>query len=230
MTTTTHARIAGATFVLYIAIGMTGMYLSSAMTGGAETTAAKLAAIVENKSMAQLNIIFTLLAALCAVMLATTIYRLTSGVDRELALMALCCRVAEGVVIVVATMILVATIAIANMVSGTPVADPTYIALAELIFKIEGHTGLLAALCFSMGSLVYCYLFLISRRLPTWLAWLGLFSSVILVALLPLQIAGIVRGLIVSIMWLPMLVFELIFAFWLFSGRVEKKVTAQEVR
>jgi hypothetical protein len=223
MTTTTHARIAGATFLLYIAIGLTSMYLSTAMVSGAETTQLKLAGIVENKFLAQLNIICTLLAALCALVLAITIYRLTEDIDRELAIMALCCRVAEAVVIVIATMILVATISIADTVTGTPMGDPAFLAIAEVIFKIEGHTGLLAGVCFALGSTVYCYLFLITRRLPNWMASLGLSSSIILVVLLPLQIAGFVRGLIVTIMWLPMLGFELVFAFWLLTRNSESR-------
>jgi hypothetical protein len=219
MTRTTNARIAGVTFILYIVVGMTSIYLSTLMTGGSEETSAKLSAIISNRSLAQLNIILTLLSAAFALVLAVTIYGLTFDIDRELAILALCCRVAEGVIIVMATLLLIATLSIANS-AGTGVgADPAYLALAETIFHVEGYTGLLAGLCFATGSTTYCYLLLRSHRMTAWMAWLGLFSSAILVVLLPLRIAGVVQGPLVTIMWLPMLVFELVFSFWLLTAK-----------
>jgi hypothetical protein len=72
MTTNTNARVAGITFVLYIAVGLTSVYVSSVMTGDAEQAGAKLAAIFQSKLLAQINIILTLIAAACAVVLAIT--------------------------------------------------------------------------------------------------------------------------------------------------------------
>ena len=225
MTAKANARIAGTTLLLYIAIGITSIYLTTKLTDGAVETADKLAAAVQNNGLAQLNIILTLLSAASAVVLAITIYGLTREVDRELAIMALCWRVAEGVVIVMATMILITSMTIASIVSkgDTAYAQPM-IAIAEVIYQVEGSTGFLAALCFALGSTIYCYLFLRGRSIPTWLAWLGLISSIILVALLPLRIAGILDGLVVTIMWLPMLLFELIFSVWLLTKGVEQPV------
>ena len=55
--------------------------------------------------------------------------------------------------------------------------------------------------------------------IPILLAWLGVIASVLLTVGLPLQLAGLFRGFGVSIMWLPMLVFELALAYWLiFKG------------
>ena len=51
--------------------------------------------------------------------------------------------------------------------------------------------------------------------IPAALAWLGLFASVLLVVLFPLQLAGLLTGSVTWLMWLPMLVFELVLALWL---------------
>ena len=47
------------------------------------------------------------------------------------------------------------------------------------------------------------------------LAWLGVLASVLLVVLLPAQLAGFLRGAVTSWMWMPMLVFEVAAALWL---------------
>jgi hypothetical protein len=223
VTAKTNARVAGITFILYIAVGMTSIYLSTQLINGAVETADKLVAAEQNNTLAQINIILTLVSAACAIILAVTIYGLTRDVDRDIALMALCWRVAEGVIIVMATMLLIALMAIASIVTKGETADgQSFIALAELLFQIEGSTGLLAALCFAIGSTLYCYLFVRSRSIAPWLAWLGLISSIILVPLLPLRIAGLIEGRIATLMWLPMLLFELIFSFWLITKGVKQ--------
>jgi hypothetical protein len=51
--------------------------------------------------------------------------------------------------------------------------------------------------------------------IPVVLAWLGIGASVLLVALLPLQLAGFVGSPVTSFMWLPMLAFEVPLALWL---------------
>ena len=51
--------------------------------------------------------------------------------------------------------------------------------------------------------------------IPIVLAWLGVVASVLLVVGLPLQLAGFLRGPVTSLMWLPMLAFEVPLALWL---------------
>jgi hypothetical protein len=99
MTRTTNARLAGFIFLLYIATAITSMVLSGQTTSGVEGTAAKLASIAQHASIMRVNIVLTLLQAGYALVLAVTLYALTRDQDRDLAVMALCCRVGEGVVI-----------------------------------------------------------------------------------------------------------------------------------
>jgi hypothetical protein len=74
----------------------------------------------------------------------------------------------------------------------------------------------IAAFCFALGSAFYSYLFTKGRSIPVALAWLGFFSSVILVIALPLHLVDVLQeGMLTSLMWMPMLLFELILSFWL---------------
>jgi hypothetical protein len=76
MTRRTNARIAGIAFLLYIAVGMSGM---------AVPRTAPLAALIP------------VLTSFCAIVLGVTLFALTHDQDRDLALLALACRVVEGV-------------------------------------------------------------------------------------------------------------------------------------
>jgi hypothetical protein len=74
---------------------------------------------------------------------------------------------------------------------------------------------------FAVGSLLFCLLLLRGRVIPAGLAWLGVIASVLLVVILPLQLAGLFGGAmswsasVTWLVWLPMLVFEVVLALWL---------------
>ncbi len=78
-----------------------------------------------------------------------------------------------------------------------------------------------SAIYFAVSSLIFSWLFLKGRSIPTWLAQLGLAASILLVVVLPLQLAGSLGGVmswassVTWLVWLPMLVFEVTLAFWL---------------
>src|SRR5438093_11943539 len=81
--------------------------------------------------------------------------------------------------------------------------------------RIAGFTFLFTATFFAVGSTLFSYLLLRGRMIPVPLAWLGVIASVLLVVGLPLQLAGFLRGPVTSLMWLPMLAFEVPLALWL---------------
>lgn len=73
---------------------------------------------------------------------------------------------------------------------------------------------------FAVGSLLFCWLLLRGRVIPTALAWLGVLASVVLVVILPLQLTGILAGASWAtsntwFIWLPMLVFEVVLSLWM---------------
>jgi hypothetical protein len=78
-----------------------------------------------------------------------------------------------------------------------------------------------AAIFFAVGSTLFSWLLLRGRLIPVALAWLGVLASVLLVVILPLQLAGLFGGPIswsasvTWLVWLPMLVFEVTLALWL---------------
>src|SRR5712692_8282789 len=98
MTRTTNARLAGFMFLFYIATGITSLILFNQAISGAEGTAAKLASTAQHATLVRLTVVLALLEFVCAVVLAVTLYALTRDEDPDLAMLALCCRVSEGVI------------------------------------------------------------------------------------------------------------------------------------
>lgn len=78
-----------------------------------------------------------------------------------------------------------------------------------------------SAIYFAVGSLLFSWLLLSGKLIPTVLAQLGVVASALLVVILPAQLAGLFGGSmgwgssITWLAWLPMLIFEVVLAFWL---------------
>lgn len=216
MTLKTNARIAGTILLLYIATGITSIILNGQATGGAEGAAEKLASIAEHASLVRVDILLSLLCASYAIVLAVTFYSLTRHQDADLAMLSLCCRFGEGVIIVLGPIISLGQLSVATMIataSGAEIAAAN--ALGVMAIKVGDWSGIIAAICFSAGSMIYSYLFLRSRSIPVPLAWLGLLASILLVVILPLRLAGFIEGPVPSYIWYPMLLFEVALALWL---------------
>ena len=153
----TYARVAGVTFLFYIASGITSLAM------GSQAQVAGLLFFLQN---------------LCALVLGVTLYLLTRQYGPALALLALSCRILEAV-----------------------------------------HDQ--SEMFFALGSLLFCLLLLRGRVIPAGLAWLGVLASVLLVVILPVQLAGLFGGAmnwsasVTWLVWLPMLVFEMVLALWL---------------
>lgn len=211
MTRTANARVAGATFLLYIAAGVAGMVLFRGAAGGA-TIAARLASVAQHETTVRLTVLLALLQAFSALVLAVTLHALTRDQDRDLAMLGLTCRVAEGITgAFVARTLGLLWLATA---AGPGTADTgASLALAGYLFRMGGWNP--GATFFAVGSTAFCWLFLRGRMVPAALAWLGVVASVLLVAVLPLQLAGLLAGGLTEMVWLPMLLFEVAFAGWL---------------
>src|SRR5712692_11100796 len=211
MTRMTNARIAGFTFLFYIAAALTGMVLLN-KAAGAEGIVAKLAGIAQHASGVRAAVVLELLSCFAALVLAVTLYAITREQDPELAMLALTCRVGEGLLGAVG---ITSTLGLLWLATATGADAPdTGAAHALGAYLLRGSVALTATF-FAVGSTLFSCLLLRGRMIPIPLAWLGVVASVLLVVGLPLQLAGFLRGQVTSLMWLPMLAFEVPLALWL---------------
>jgi len=212
MTRNANARIAGVTYLAYIAFAFPSMVISSRATAG-ETMAAKFATITQHGSDLRLAVILNLLSALCALTLAVTLYAITRDEDRDLGLFGFACRVAEGIVgsVPVSTFGLLWLATPSGPFAPEPMAAQ---AIGAFLMKFGLWQAQTAATLFAVGSTVFCYLLLRGRMIPTSLASLGVFGSAIVVAGVPLEMVGVLRGTPAQLQWIPIALFEITVSVW----------------
>jgi uncharacterized protein DUF4386 len=193
VTRRTNASVAGFAFLIYIAAGVAPMVRAPGLL---------------------VSVVLSLLACVSALVLAVTLYRITRDEDPDIAMLALTCRVGEGVL---SAMFISARLALLSLGTAAPGTqdDQAVHALSAFVLSARGFNTLVAATFFAAGSTLFSYLLLRGRMIPIVLAWLGVVASVLLVVGLPLQLAGAIGGTITTVMWLPMLAFEVPLALWL---------------
>ncbi len=213
MTRRANARVAGFTFLIYIAVAFPAMVLSTRATAGADA-AAKLASVTEHLTQMRITVLLTLASAMCAVVLAVTLFAITREEDEDLARLAMFCRLGEGIVgsFAVSTLGL---IWLATSGDATTPDAAAKAALTSFFLKRDVWSYQTAATLFAIGSMIFAYLLLRGRMIPIALAWLGVIGSLIVVIELPLEMAGYVRGPITQLVWIPIALFELTVAPWL---------------
>ncbi|MFA6957354.1 MAG: DUF4386 domain-containing protein [Thermoanaerobaculia bacterium] len=213
MTRATNARIAGVTYLFYAAIGICSELLMHHARGGVEGNAAQLAHIGRYATDVRLTILIMLLESFSALVLAVTLYAITRDQDHELAMFALACRVAEGVLgtLNIPSYLGLLWLAKAGSEAGTLDLATTK-ALREFLMMPVPSVPI-GAIFFAVGSLIFSWLLLRGRIVPVSIAWLGVFSSGLLVVALPLQLAGFSTGELTGYyQWLPALAFQIVLA------------------
>jgi Domain of unknown function (DUF4386) len=193
MTRPTSARVAGIAFLVYIVAGIAPMVRAPGLL---------------------VSLVLSFVMCFSALALGVTLYRLTCDQDPDIAMLALICRVGEGIL---AAMLISPRLALLSVgTAGTDASSPEAAqALRAFVASARGWNVIVSAMFFAVGSTLFSYLFLRGRTIPIALAYLGVVASALLVVGLPLQLAGLLTGAITMIMWLPMLAFEVPLALWL---------------
>ena len=165
----------------------------------------------------RLTIVITLLECFSSLVLAVTLYAITRVQDHELAMLALLCRVAEGVLGSLNNIpSYLGLLWLAKAGDGTGTLDiPTTNALRAFLL-MPGASVPVGSIFFAVGSLIFSWLLLRGRMVPVSIAWLGVFATGLLAVILPLQLAGFSTGPLTGYyQWLPALAFQVVLALWL---------------
>ncbi len=161
MTRRTNARIAGIAYLLYIAAAFPSMVLNARATSG-DGMAAKLANVAVHAADVRLAAVLSLIGCFCALALAVTLYALTREQDRDLAMLGLTCRVAEGVTGAASIPTTLGLLAIATAV-GTNAPDPA--AARAVGAFVLNQPWLIGAWLFAVGSTLFSWLLLLASQL-----------------------------------------------------------------
>jgi hypothetical protein len=223
-----NARLAGTTFIFYIATTIVDGFVYAAATGTGDV-ATKLGTISQHTAEMRLTILFAILKIFYALILAVTLYALTRHVDREMALLAFTCRVVEGVINAMPATARFGLLSLAiATVAATPGDAASHATQATLLMGIAGWSGAVAGIVFAIGSTLFAYLFLRGQSIPAPIAWLGIIGSLLVAPLSALGGLGLVTRAMAWITSIPILLFELSLAFWLLTKGASEKVPSEE--
>lgn len=147
-----------------------------------------------------------------ALVLGVTLYAITRDEDADIAMLGMLCRVGEGLIGAASIPNSLALLWLGTNTSANAAQNEATQLLGA--YLLHGDMAFTATF-FAVGSALFSYLLLRGRMIPRPMAWLGVIASILLVLVLPLQLAGFLRGPITSLVWLPMLAFEVPLGLWL---------------
>jgi hypothetical protein len=188
----------------------------------AEGTTATLSCIAAHASDVRVAIILELLESFAALVLAVILYGITRYENSELAMLALVCRVCEGLVGALGIRNTLGLLWLAKAGAGADAPVPSTSDALGAFLLMPAQSAMIGATFFAVGSMIFSYLMLCGRIVPTPLAWLGVLASVLLVVGLPLQLVGFVKEPMTGYIWLPMIAFQIPLGLWLLIRGVPK--------
>ncbi len=211
MTRRMNARIAGIAYLLYIAAAFPSMILMSRATAGdGGGMPVKLANLAHHAFDVRLAMVLSLIGCFCALVLGVTLYAITRVQDHELGLLAMACRVAEGVT---------GAASLPPMLSFLSVVAAGGAGESLGAFVLDDSV-FVPATFFAVGSTIFSWLLLKGRMVPIWLAWLGVISSAVVAVGLPLETLQLLRSAVMQLLWIPVAIFEIVLAAWLIAKGV----------
>ena len=223
MTRMTNARLAGFMYLFYIATALPSMLLFERVVSP-EGIAAKLASVAQHAPEVRVVVVLSLVTCFAAPLLAVGLYGITRDQDHDLAVLALSCRVGEGVLGAIPTAAILGLLWLATAKTGPGAPDPAAAhVLAAFLLKVRDWLTIISGTFFAVGSTVFSWLLLRGRVVPAALARLGVLASIVLVVLFPLQLAGLIEGAMGWLVAIPILVFEVTLGLWLLIKGVAKE-------
>jgi hypothetical protein len=226
------ARVAGFLFLWLIITGLAGMLTISHIAGSGPVaeTARRVAA---SQRLYRVALCSELIETLSELLLAFALYVTLRPVDKFLAQLAMYWRVAESFIGVVGVIFGFVKLRLYLSPQSTAAlgADQSQ-AFMDLLRQVGIASYNIGAMCFSIGSLLFFYLFYKSRYIPRVLSAIGVFASVLVTIIcfgsliFPEYTAQLQYG------WAPMAIAEVATGLWLmvFAVRTQSRRDAQSAR
>lgn len=225
MTRMTSARLAGVTYLVYIAIDApAGAFFGRATD--ARGIAAQFARLSEHAADVRISAVLMLLTSIVALALAVGLYGVTREQDHEIATLGLICRVGEAVLNALAPIAMVGVLWLATRTGSNALDAAAAQTLGAFLLQARNWIWISCGMLFAVGSTAFCWLLLRGRSIPVPFAWLGVIGSALLVVGLPLELSGVIRAPITQFMWLPIAAFEIPMGFWLAIKGVRPRASA----
>jgi len=210
-----YARVAGFLFLWLIITGLTGLLTSSHIVGSG-TFAETAKRVLASEHLYRLALCFELIETLSAALLAFALYATLKPVDKLLAQFAMYCRLGESFIGGASMIFSFFRLAVYTSPQSVGVfgADQSQ-ALVGLTRTAGSASVNISAIFFSIGSILFFYLFFKSRYIPRILSAFGMFASAIVTIICFGSLIFPERAAVLQYGWAPMAIAEVTTGFWL---------------
>lgn len=211
----TYARLAGFLFLWLIITGLAGLIISSRIAGSG-TFAETAKRIVASEHLYRLALCLELIETMSAALLAFALYVTLKPVDNLLAQIAMYFRLGESFIGGAAMIFSFFRLGLysSSQSPGALGTDQSQ-ALVSLTRFASTASVNISAIFFSIGSVIFFYLFFKSSYIPKVLSGFGVFASVIVTIICFGSLMFPEHATMLQYGWAPMAIAEITTGFWL---------------
>jgi hypothetical protein len=211
----TYAKLAGFLFLWLIITGLTDLIITSRIVGSGPF-AESAQRVVASEHLYRLALCFGLIETLSVVALAFALYVTLRPVDSLLAQIAMYFRLGESFIgggAIIFSFVRLGAYSSSQLV-GAPGAEQAQ-ALIGVTRSAGSASVNICAIFFSIGSILFFYLFFKSSYIPRILSAFGVFASILVTVICFGSLIFPERAAILRYGWAPMAIAEVVTAFWL---------------
>ena len=208
------AKTAGILYFLIIASSILSMLIGPFKLMVPGDAAKTFANISEHQLLFRGGIVYDLLMYTAVVALAISLYVVLKPVNRNLALLAMSWRIGEAILGGVAVLANLNILQLVDQSSIPTAFTPDQLeAMVGLLLGANAAAISVVFVFLSLGSILFCYLFLRSGYIPKGLAWFGLLAFAL--TLVGTLVGVIVPNNLTMLFGTPAILFELTIGLWL---------------
>ena len=210
-----YARLAGFMYLFVDVAYALGLLITSRfqVPGNFAETAHR---IMASELLYRFGLSSLLIGGLCTVFLAMGLYGAVKPIDNNLALLALIFRLVEATLFGVLSLLGFTALKLYVDADYMHAFDANQLSVLVNLRSVAASAGFnIAAIFFSMGSILFFYLFFKANYIPRILSTLGLFGSVLVPIVCFGSLMSPQHGRMLLLGWLPVGLAEILVGFWL---------------
>jgi hypothetical protein len=174
-----------------------------------------------------IGVVFYILAALTSASIPIVMYPILKQNNRVLALGSVIFRSIEAVFYLIAVLCLQALVTM-GIKAAASAGDPptTYRIVGDILLKLREHATLLGVVSFCVGALMYYFIFIRTRLIPSWLSAWGIIAAILMLVACALSLFSDKPITGYTILVFPIAAQEMVLAVWLLVRGFREKAIA----
>jgi len=174
-----------------------------------EITSETIRNISDSAVTGYVSILLQMITAVVISMLGVAMYQAAGHSNKTIAIVALCLYIFEATLLAMGQVFVFGLIEVSNLYSSS--VDANLIPLGDILFTCREFAGQIAMIPFGIGAILFYYLLLKAKIVPSWLALWGIFTVPLILIGVTLMAFGVNVPFIVFIPYVPFEFFTGIF-------------------